>query len=111
MKVPNGMLPNFIKSVQDTRQDDLRETVLAENVQVQTHRVPNYVSITFDFLCPHCGKRHWAEEIDGSHLFSIVGWRLRCGLVTVRMPWAQTPVRDNKSVFGCIDWSGERPKR
>src|SRR5258708_6337687 len=100
------MLPHFIKSVDDTRQRDLRDTVLAEHVQVQSHRVPDFVSVTFDFLCTNCGKRPWAEEIDGNPLFSTVGWQLRCGWVLVRMPWSQTPAREEKSVFAHFDWTG-----
>lgn len=79
--------------------DELRKFVLAENVEVFRPR-PDVAEVTFDFLCPNCGKRHWATEIDSnSSLFQTVGWTLPCGVVNVRMPWAQAAKRDAKSVY------------
>jgi hypothetical protein len=75
--------------------------VLAENVTVTKDDVSSFIKVEFDFLCPKCGKRHWATEYDnGKRLFQSVGWQLKCGWVGVRMPWAQTPARDKKSVYG-----------
>jgi hypothetical protein len=75
--------------------------VLAENIHVVptpgSHRA---VNIEFDFLCPNCGRRHWAREIGCSPVISSVAWALRCGWVGVRMPWALTPSRDRKSIYG-----------
>ena len=80
--------------------EDLRTAALAENVVVEPSRFGS-LKVTFDFLCPNCGKRHWASEYDGpDHLFSTVGWKLKCGWVGVRMPWAVTPMRDAKSIYG-----------
>jgi hypothetical protein len=74
--------------------------VLAENVTV-TRDVSGFMKVEFDFLCPNCGNRHWATEYDShTKLFQSVGWTLKCGWVGVRMPWASTPDRDKKSVYG-----------
>jgi hypothetical protein len=83
--------------------DDLRKAALAENIMLQQDEKcsDDTVVVTFDFLCPNCGKRHWAREIDSvTSLFSTVGWSLRCGWTAVRMPWAQTPKRDSESIYG-----------
>jgi hypothetical protein len=88
-------------AVVDTTDPDLREAVLAENVQIRKDPQDDAaVEVMFDFLCPNCGKRHWATEFDSDPVFSTVGWLLKCGRVTVRMPWAQTPKPDTKSVYG-----------
>lgn len=86
----------------DTSDEDLRTAVLAEHVKVDRTGDGNFlaVEVTFDFLCPNCGKRHWATELDNNPVFSTVGWQLACGAVTVRMPWAATSVRDSKSIYG-----------
>lgn len=76
-------------------------SVLAENVEVTKDNLSGGVRVEFDFLCPKCGQRHWAVEYDTAHgLFQTVAWQLRCGWVAVRMPWARTPERDRKSVYG-----------
>jgi hypothetical protein len=78
----------------------IRKAVLAENVQV-SHPYQRLVEVTFDFLCPNCGHRHWATEIDSSSdLFQTVGWALECGVVNVRMPWVKIAERDAKSIYG-----------
>jgi predicted RNA-binding Zn-ribbon protein involved in translation (DUF1610 family) len=76
---------------------DLRKTVLAENVIVKQSGTMS--EITFDFLCPNCGRRHGAKEITSGRDFSVVNWLLKCGRVSVRMPWAVTPRRDRKSLY------------
>ena len=78
-----------------------RKATLAENIQVvPAPGFPKMVNVEFDFLCPNCGKRHWAREIACSPILSSVGWALKCGWVSVRMPWALTPERDKKSIYG-----------
>lgn len=76
--------------------DDIRKAVLAENITIRPQE------IRFTFLCPNCGHRHWAIEIDGegAAAFSTIAWTLTCGDVRVRMPWAQTPAEDLESVYG-----------
>jgi len=91
----------MITSIVDTDKDDLRGYVLAENVIVQP--TDTWTEVTFDFLCPNCGKRHWAKEFDTNPVFSTVGWALRCGWVSIRMPWAQTPGRDKRHVYGSME--------
>jgi predicted RNA-binding Zn-ribbon protein involved in translation (DUF1610 family) len=78
---------------------ELRKSVLAENVKTEPSSYEGQIEVTFDFLCPNCGSRHWAKEI-ARRLFSTFGGTLRCGQVVVRMPWAKTPVRDLKSIYG-----------
>jgi hypothetical protein len=98
-----GASPEFQKdmTVDDTSDQDLRKAVLAEHVEVRpTERFPEMADVTFDFLCTNCGKRHWATEIACSPVISVVGWKLACGWVSVRMPWARTPGRDSKSIYG-----------
>ncbi len=85
--------------------DDLRHTVLAEHIEIKRYpHLPNFAAlVTFDFLCPNCGRRHWATENDNIRgLFSMVGWSLKCGTVTVRMPWAKTAERDKESVYHTV---------
>ena len=78
----------------------IRKAVLAENIAISRPR-PDVAEVAFDFLCPNCGHRHWATEKDSSsNLFQTVGWTLPCGVVNVRMPWAQTVERGAKSVYG-----------
>jgi len=91
-----------VTSVMYDPKDDLRTGVLAENVVIrQSPDSDGGVEVEFDFLCSKCGKRHWAVEFDTKDgLFSTVGWALKCGWVGVRMPWASTPERDSKSVYG-----------
>lgn len=85
--------------VASTDGDDLRGAILAEHVEV--HRDPRLgVVVSFDFLCGNCGKRHWATEYDENPVLSTVGFKLQCGWVSVRMPWARTPARDEKSIYG-----------
>lgn len=88
-----------IDSISGTQNVDLKRAVLAENVKVGRLDCGAF-EVVFDFLCPRCGKRHWAKEIDGAPLFTTVGWQLNCGWVSVRMPWTVTPDRDAKSVYG-----------
>lgn len=76
---------------------DLRNAVLAEHVSKKVE--DDCFSVEFDFLCPNCGRRHWAKE-ESLRLFSFLSLRLECGFVCVRMPWAQTPERDELSVYG-----------
>jgi hypothetical protein len=73
--------------------------VLAENVSV-TRDISGLINVEFDFLCPNRGKRHWAVEYDSNSIFQSVGWTLKCGWVGVRMPWAFTPDRETKSIYG-----------
>jgi hypothetical protein len=92
---------DVVESVADTSSDDLRGCVLAENVTIKKDEKFYCLSISFDFLCPNCGKRHWAEEFDGPEgLFSTIFWALKCGGVNVRMPWARTPQRVKKNIYG-----------
>jgi len=98
------IVKDAVTSVVSTQDADLKESVLAENVEIVqvpgSFSPPGYLAVTFDFLCPNCGKRHWATEYDGGHLlFSTVAWRLKCGWVGVRMPWAATPQRDKRSIY------------
>jgi len=72
---------------------DLRDAVLAENLADAGQK------FSFDFLCPNCGQRHWAEEIITERP-TVMAWVLECGPVKVRMPWASTPARDEKDVYG-----------
>jgi hypothetical protein len=88
-------------SIIDTSEDDLRGAVLAENISIKLRDNGHSLDVKFDFLCPNCGKRHWVKEIDGpERLLSTVAWKLECGWVTVRMPWAETPDRQRKSIYG-----------
>lgn len=74
--------------------------VLAENVTVETTgKYGSALYVEFDFLCPNCGRRHWAREVS-LRRFNRVGWALSCGRVMVRMPWAETQARDERSVYG-----------
>jgi hypothetical protein len=84
--------------------EDLRNTVLAENITIRKAQVQGFFEVSFDFLCPNCGRRHWATEFAIKPLFSTVGWTLLCGVVNIRMPWAQTPEPDSRSIYG-------RPRR
>jgi hypothetical protein len=86
-----------------------RKGILAENIHVvPTPGFPEMVNVEFDFLCPNCGQRHWAREIACSHVLSSVGWALKCGWVSVRMPWALTPARDMESIYGQTRESEDR---
>jgi hypothetical protein len=86
-----------------------RKAALAENIHVvPTPGFPTMVNVEFDFLCPNCGQRHWAREIACSPVLSSVCWALKCGRVAVRMPWALTPARDKKSIYGQTKESEDR---
>jgi hypothetical protein len=91
-----------VKTISVVEGDKLHHGVLAENVTVIKNDVSNFLRVEFDFLCPNCGKRHWATEYDGGELFQTVGWTLTCGWVGVRMPWTFTPARDRKSIYGSL---------
>jgi hypothetical protein len=92
-------VPELIRASQAKHGDGLRRAVLAENVttsETGEYGPANYV--TFDFLCANCGRRHSAREITAS-MFDAVAWWLPCGVVEIRMPWAPTPPRDERSVY------------
>jgi hypothetical protein len=77
----------------------LKDAALAENIEISVR--DEHADVTFDFICPNCGKRHWATESDTLNgLFSGVGWTLACGRVGVRMPWHPSPPRERKSIYG-----------
>ena len=83
-------------TVDDTSSQYLRDAVLAENIEIHQNKIgqeefPGMVDITFDFLCRNCGKRHWATEIGCRPAISVMGISLKCGWVSIRMPWANTP--------------------
>ncbi len=79
----------------------LHQAVLAENISVTQEPKYKTLDIEFDFLCPNCGKRHWAREIACMDLISSVGFQLTCGWVSIRFPWApQAPRRDEESIYG-----------
>jgi rubredoxin len=61
--------------------------VTAENVnESQDGR---WESLTFDFLCPNCGRKHFAHEKGiFNRRMQRVGYGLSCGNVMVFMPWA-----------------------
>jgi hypothetical protein len=83
----------------------LNRAALAEHVTTEeTGEYGPALYITFDFLCPNCGRRHWAREV-AANMFDAVSWQLPCGLVEVRMPWAPSPARDTLSIYG----AGKRP--
>src|SRR5207245_353936 len=90
---------DLIEKVHDTSHVDLRTTVLAESVEVKKSESGS-LEITFDFLCPNCGKRHWANELRFTDRpLSFLSYQLACGRVKVRLPWAKTPERDSRSVL------------
>lgn len=98
VQIEEGLLESVV--VANTSGQDLKGAVLAEHVVVR--RDPRRgVSVTFDFLCSNCGRRHFATEYDDNPIVSVVGWALPCGWVSVRMPWAKTPARDEQSIYGC----------
>lgn len=69
---------------------DLREYTLAENVTVTPFT--GGVAVEFDWLCPHCGKRHWSREFCSDRGMSLLQLELKCGRAKVRLPGAdQTP--------------------
>lgn len=89
----------LIRASQAKRGDGLRRAVLAENVTTaDTGEYGPACYVTFDFLCPNCGCRHWVREVTAS-MFDAVSWQLPCGLVEVRMPWAPSPARDALSIY------------
>lgn len=85
---------------------DLRKCVLAENITTSPYTAgSDLLYVTFDFICPNCGKRHWAKEggirPDFVRDLSSVGFQLSCGWVSIRFPWTpDTPDRDANSVYG-----------
>jgi hypothetical protein len=94
-----------IQAVGETKPGFVAKATLAENVEVHP-RPHETVCVTFDFLCPNCYKRHWAEERDSvDRLFSTIWWKLKCGGVAVRMPWAATPEREKDSLYANFDWA------
>ena len=97
--------PDLIQSVEGTK-IDLRHHVLAENVVVYERPDRYGTEVTFDFLCPNRGQRHWATEMvrNGFSPFPCVRWLLPCGEGIVRIPWAQTPVRDKKDIYETTPW-------
>jgi hypothetical protein len=84
----------------------LSKTVLAENVTIRKDEGLGG-EIEFDWLCPNCGKRHWATELlVDPETFDGVSFHLHCGSVSIRMPWHPTPQRDAESIYGMLP-SGE----
>jgi hypothetical protein len=81
---------------------DLRHYVLAENITKEyIERKPHGWTIEFDFLCPNCGKRHWARETTYAGIVRHVAYELQCGLVKVRMPWADNVgLREKTAITG-----------
>jgi hypothetical protein len=76
--------------------------ILVANVTIKTEGLIR--EIEYDFLCPNCGRRHWARELTMStrRPFNTVSHLLGCGCVIIRMPWSPTPERDRKSVYGQV---------
>jgi hypothetical protein len=53
--------------------------------------------VEFDWLCPHCGRRHWAKESVRSHKTLRGLWGVspcRLGPMEVRLPGIDTTPRD-----------------
>lgn len=86
--------------------------VLAEHITIQPYGSgPGAVDLHFDFLCPHCARRHVGREIlppvARTH-FPFVGYAMRCNqgrMIYLRMPWADQTPRDDKDVYGQMDTS------
>jgi hypothetical protein len=81
---------------------DIRHHVLAENITKEyIDRKPYGWTIEFDFLCPNCGRRHWSRETVIAGIIKHVEYELQCGLVKVRMPWADcAAARDKEPIVG-----------
>lgn len=87
---------------------DLRKYVLAENIVEEPFvGTRAYMMTEFDFLCPNCGARHWARERMLYTRLRFVTYELPCGTVQMRMPWAETPRRDARSLYLGLDGSSE----
>jgi hypothetical protein len=91
----------FVVQYSGTDKRHLHQAVLAENISVTQEPKYKTLDIEFDFLCPNCGKRHWARETACMYLFSCMGIQLACGWVSIRLPWAaQAPRREQESIYG-----------
>jgi len=72
--------------------------VLAENIEVEFE--DKVTSVTFDWLCENCDKRHWARELVHDELVSGMGVALECGWSVVRFPWRKSEKREALSIYG-----------
>jgi hypothetical protein len=82
-----------------------KDFTLAEHVRVSPTRLDpscKHIDIYFDWLCPYCGARHWAEELAILREYGIKFWQLRlpCGFARVRFSWTYTKEADKQSVYG-----------
>jgi hypothetical protein len=99
--------------------DTMKDYVLAEHIEVirteRTHALgddcPYYTdyNVSFDWLCPNCGRRHWAAELGVHHpgemrsLFlagAPCSTRKKPYNVFVRFPWSDNTPRNEKSAYG-----------
>jgi predicted RNA-binding Zn-ribbon protein involved in translation (DUF1610 family) len=55
-------------------------------IHVKMKPYDQLTEVRFKFRCPNCSKTHSARELCRNP-FSVVGYRLKCGWVNVRMQW------------------------
>jgi len=85
----------------------LKDYTLAEDVILC--EAEHGCDVTFSWLCPHCGRRHWAtEEGIAPTLGNLVCLTMTgkpfansCEAdIRVRFPWSEETPRDPESVYG-----------